>query len=47
MAGFTVEAVDGAGKKIKVDVEAASANEAISKIKGRTAAAAETVQRAQ
>ncbi len=35
MAGFTVEAVDGAGKKIKVDVEAASANEAISKIKGR------------
>ena len=35
MAGFTVEAVDGAGKKIKVDVEAASANEAITKIKGR------------
>jgi len=35
MAGFTVEAVDSAGKKIKVDVEAASANEAISKIKGR------------
>ncbi len=35
MAGFTVEAVDAAGKKIKVDVEAASANEAISKMKGR------------
>ena len=35
MAGFTVEAVDPQGKKIKVDVEAASANEAISKIKGR------------
>jgi type IV pilus assembly protein PilC len=35
MAGFTVEAVDSAGKKIKVDVEAASANEAITKIKGR------------
>src|SRR5688572_32860284 len=35
MAGFTVEAVDDKGKKIKVDVEAGSANEAISKIKGR------------
>jgi len=35
MAGFTVEAVDSAGKKIKVDVEAASANEALTKIKGR------------
>jgi type IV pilus assembly protein PilC len=35
MAGFTVEAMDNAGKKIKVDVEAASANEAMSKIKGR------------
>jgi type IV pilus assembly protein PilC len=35
MAGFTVEAVDSTGKKIKVDVEAGSANEAISKIKSR------------
>jgi type IV pilus assembly protein PilC len=35
MPGFSVEAVDGAGKKIKVDVEAASSAEAFSKIKGR------------
>ncbi|MBI4565732.1 MAG: type II secretion system F family protein [Planctomycetes bacterium] len=35
MAGFSVEAIDGSGKRVRVDVEAGSANEAITKIKGK------------
>lgn len=35
MAGFNIEAVDKAGKRVKFDVEAASANDAIAKVKGQ------------
>ncbi len=35
MAGFTVEAVDKGGKRVKFDVEAGSSAEAITKVKGQ------------
>src|SRR5436190_1251584 len=35
MAGFTVEAVDNAGKRVKFDIEAGSSADAITKIKAK------------